>query len=564
MVNPTVILGGVTLSNGFLENPQQEEVPLTRVMALHALGYCERLFYLEEVEEIRVANADVYAGRRIHAQLPQIAPELTSFTIESERLGLKGKLDCVKRDGNRWVPFEVKKGRSAGRQGEGVWPSDELQLTAYAMLLEEHLGAPVLEGQIHYCADRRTITLPMVPARREKVLRAIARANELRRSPSRPPVTTDERLCAKCSLAPVCLPEEDRVASKGGHQQAVPRYFPEKDDGLTVHVLEPGARVGKAGERLIISSPGGESREIPVADIRAVVLHGPAQISTQAIHFCARREIPVHWLSGSGKYIGGISYGAGGIQRRIRQFSAMQDPNLKLYLSRKIAAAKISSQLSYLMRATRGQAEQRESITGLLNTIRQGVSSVQKANSVDEIRGYEGMAGKAYFSALPVLISQPAFVPNGRTRRPPRDPFNALLSFLYSLLYQDILQAIMVVGLDPCYGIIHTPRSAAYPLALDLQELFRVPLVDITAIGAVNRKAFSPETDFVRTGEQVWLSNEGKKKAIALYTNRKNDCWKHPVLKYSLSYERTLELEVRLLEKEWSGAPGLFAMSRLR
>ena len=75
--------------------------------------------------------------------------ELTSFTIESERLGLKGKLDCVKRDGSGWVPFEVKKGHSAGRQGEGVWPSDELQLTAYAMLLEELLGAPVLEGQIH-------------------------------------------------------------------------------------------------------------------------------------------------------------------------------------------------------------------------------------------------------------------------------------------------------------------------------------------------------------------------------------------------------------------------------
>ena len=110
---------------------------------------------------------------------------------------------------------------------------------------------------------------------------------------------------------------------------------------------------------------------------------------------------------------------------------------------------------------------------------------------------------------------------------------------------------------------MHTPRSAAYPLALDLMDLFRLILWDIPLIGSVNRGQWQQE-DFVVTGKQVWLNSDGRRKAIALYENRKQEKWKHPVLNYSLSYARTLELEARLLEKEWTGASGLFAALRLR
>ena len=151
----------------------------------------------------------------------------------------------------------------------------------------------------------------------------------------------------------------------------------------------------------------------------------------------------------------------------------------------------------------------------------------------------------------------------GRNRRPPRDPFNALLSFGYALLYRDCVASLLSVGLEPAFGFLHTPRSAAYPLALDLMDLFRLILWDIPLIGSMNRKQWSKE-DFQVTGKQVWLNADGRRKAIALYESRKQEKWKHPVLDYSLSYARTIELEARLLEKEWTGQPGLFAMLRMR
>jgi len=154
--------------------------------------------------------------------------------------------------------------------------------------------------------------------------------------------------------------------------------------------------------------------------------------------------------------------------------------------------------------------------------------------------------------------------PSGRSRRPPRDPFNALLSFGYALLYRSVLAAVLAVGLEPAFGFFHTPRSTAHPLVLDLMELFRVPLWDMVVIASCNRRQWNLATDFQVARDHVWLSDAGRRKAIALYERRLEDTWKHPVLQYSLSYARTIELEVRLLEKEWTGAPGMFARARLR
>lgn len=128
----------------------------------------------------------------------------------------------------------------------------------------------------------------------------------------------------------------------------------------------------------------------------------------------------------------------------------------------------------------------------------------------------------------------------------------------------DVMQAILAVGMEPSFGFFHTPRSAAHPLALDLMELFRVPLWDMPLVASVNRQQWSADEDFTYAGEQVWLSDKGRPKAIDVYERRKEDQWKHPVTGYSLSYARLIELECRLLEKEWTGEPGLFARMRLR
>lgn len=178
----------------------------------------------------------------------------------------------------------------------------------------------------------------------------------------------------------------------------------------------------------------------------------------------------------------------------------------------------------------------------------------------------EGRAAKAYFDSVPALLPQASedFIPDGRNRRPPKDRFNALLSFGYSLLYRTVLESVIAVGLEPSLGYYHTPRSTAHPLVLDLMELFRVSVWDIPLVGSINRRQWDPDLDFAISKEKVWLSDTGRKKAIVLFEKRLQESWKHPVTEYSLSYRRTIELEVRLLEKEWSGQPGLFARARLR
>lgn len=154
--------------------------------------------------------------------------------------------------------------------------------------------------------------------------------------------------------------------------------------------------------------------------------------------------------------------------------------------------------------------------------------------------------------------------PKGRSKRPPKDRYNAIQSFLYSLLYRSVFQAIIAVGLEPSLSFFHTPRTNADPLVLDIMELFRVSICDIPLVGSVNRMSWNTKEDFTITKEKVWLSDSGRKKAIKLYEERLEDKWKHPVTNYSLSYFRMIELEVRLLEKEWTDNANLFARARLR
>jgi CRISPR-associated protein Cas1 len=202
-----------------------------------------------------------------------------------------------------------------------------------------------------------------------------------------------------------------------------------------------------------------------------------------------------------------------------------------------------------------------------INQIREVLAKVEQAGSVDSLRGLEGIAAKAYFAALPRLLSSRVdarLIPNGRSKHPPEDRFNALLSFGYGMLFALVHRTLLGVGLEPALGFFHQPRSSAPPLVLDLVELFRVPLVDVPVVGSVNRNQWNPDEDFTVAGRQVWLSDNGRKKAIGLFEERLNESYRHPYTGQSMSYARIVELEARLLEKEWTGAPGLYARLRMR
>jgi CRISPR-associated protein Cas1 len=158
-------------------------VSFIRVMALHALAYCERLFYLEEVEEIRVADERVYAGRTLHEEIAaKEGEERRSFEVASEKLGLVGKVDAIRYKNGTWIPYEHKRGRSRrGKDGEAeAWPSDALQVSAYGMLLEEALASPIPEGRVRYDAENVLVRVPLDEASRLSVIQAVNRAASLR------------------------------------------------------------------------------------------------------------------------------------------------------------------------------------------------------------------------------------------------------------------------------------------------------------------------------------------------------------------------------------------------
>ena len=182
--------------------PAPADEQLIRVMALHALAYCERLFYLEEVEKIRVADDAVYAGRTLHeelAQAEQEAGEWSSLELSSPTLGLVGKTDCLRRRDGAVIPYEHKRGRPR-REGKTpvAWPSDALQVSAYGMMLEEETGRTVPEGRIRYHAENATVRVALDETARQAVRQAVARARLLRRSTERPPVAATPCFIRTC------------------------------------------------------------------------------------------------------------------------------------------------------------------------------------------------------------------------------------------------------------------------------------------------------------------------------------------------------------------------------
>lgn len=206
--------------------PMVDHAPPLRVMSLHALAYCQRLFYLEEVEEIRVASAAVYAGRELHASLEADEEgERTQLELADSGLGLVGKVDALRRRDGSFLPYEHKRGR-ARRDGKTAmaWPSDRLQVIAYAVLIESATGQAIPEGRIRYHAENVTVRVPIDANARADLEEAVATARRLRETTERPPVAENERLCVRCSLAPVCLPEEVRQADDPEREPT--RLFP--------------------------------------------------------------------------------------------------------------------------------------------------------------------------------------------------------------------------------------------------------------------------------------------------------------------------------------------------
>jgi CRISPR-associated protein Cas1 len=432
--------------------------PLISVAGLHALMYCERLFFLEEVERIRIADERVYAGRRLHVEEVAPAPdeqgERRRLELESEALGIRGTVDVLQRRDGAIIPYEHKRGRSAGRKGaREAWEADRVQVGAYALLAEEVYGHRIEEGRVRYHGDNTTIIVPIDDSLRKQVRDAVLRATELRASVERPPVASDERRCERCSLAPVCLPEEARLAEDADFRPS--RFLPQHSAGQTIHVLVQGARVGRDGERLVVRSREHKPMLVPIAAVGQVVIHGLSQISTQALRLCTDHDVGVHWMTLGGGLVGSLAPGAASAQRHLRQFRALgTDNEFTLSLARRLVQAKLAGQLRYMLRATRGTVRT-ALVKSAISSLRSSLRKIGSAADREELLGLEGSGAAAYFGALPELLS-PGLDPRlrfaGRSRRPPKDRVNALLGYAYGMLYRECFRRSSPSASTPVLG----------------------------------------------------------------------------------------------------------------
>ena len=262
----------------------------------------------------------------------------------------------------------------------------------------------------------------------------------------------------------------------------------------TLYVTTPGARLIKNGENLVAEVEDEERARVPFHMLGSVVVFGSIYISPPLIQACASGGISLVLLSRFGRFQARVEGPvSGNVLLRRTQYRVSEAPN---EIVRSILVGKIANQRSVLQRAMRDyrndlEPSGREALSAVTNRLTQIVRRISNDHdSIDRLRGFEGEAARLYFSVFSYLIRAPdpemAF--NGRNRRPPRDPMNALLSFLYTLLVHDCSSAAESVGLDPAVGFFHRDRPGRPSLALDLMEELRPVLADRLALSLVNRQ----------------------------------------------------------------------------
>ncbi len=299
----------------------------------------------------------------------------------------------------------------------------------------------------------------------------------------------------------------------------------------TVYVREHRARVGHRRGSLLVSLPAGK-RRIPLEAIDALVLVGGAQITTQAVAACVRRGVRVAALTMGGAVrfvVGGPA--SGNVHLRLAHYRAVENEAHSLRLSKTVVAAKLQNSSRVVGRWGRDEREplRSDDLTKRATQIRERVARLANASNPDEVRGIEGDAARIYFRALGLALANSHLGFRARTRRPPRDPVNAMLGFCYGLLVTEMIGAVEALGLDYQMGFLHRPRSGRPSLALDLAEELRA-LADRFVVGLVRRRQVGQDSFVRMPGGGVYLTDEGREGLIKNWERDKDRELHHSVL----------------------------------
>ena len=326
----------------------------------------------------------------------------------------------------------------------------------------------------------------------------------------------------------------------------------------TLYVTTQGAYVHADHETLRVEAGDETILRVPVHHLGSVVCFGRVSVSPEAMARCAADQRDLVFLSRGGRFrakvIGPTS---GNVLLRLAQHQAHQDTAWAVDIARNIVAAKIQNARLLLMREAR-QTEDEESETALRDAagaMANTIQSLPKSTNMDEVRGNEGYAAAAYFSVFNKLIrnADSAFAFDGRNRRPPRDPVNALMSFLYGLVRVECQAACEGVGLDPQIGFLHAIHPGRPALALDLLEEFRAFLADRLALTLVNRRQLTAKHFSESSGGGVSLNDESRRVLLVAYQKRKTEEIPHPVLRSKTPIGLIPHLQARLLARHLRG-----------
>lgn len=314
----------------------------------------------------------------------------------------------------------------------------------------------------------------------------------------------------------------------------------------TLYLNEQRSIVKKRDEYLVVQYPDKPKREVPLIKVSQVVVSGDVTLTTPALHMLLEAGIEVCFLSFHGHFRGRLSPPvAKNVFLRRAQFQAHVDTDRALQVARACVKGKLDNMRTMLLRANRQLQD--KAVVDAAEAIRCMVGEIPKAPKVGVLLGIEGNASASYFSVFGKLL-RGSMTFTRRSRRPPTDPINAMLSLGYTMLTQQVLAAIQIVGLDPYVGFLHQPRSGRPALALDLMEEFRPIIVDSVVLNIVNHRILT-ERDFYEELGAVYLKPEARKTFYAKFEERLQEELLHPYFQYRTDYRRCLEMQVRILGK---------------
>ncbi|MGK7929797.1 MAG: type I-D CRISPR-associated endonuclease Cas1d [Spirulina sp.] len=280
-----------------------------------------------------------------------------------------------------------------------------------------------------------------------------------------------------------------------------------------------------------------EKRSIPAQTVEQVVLLGHPSVTGEALCYALELGMPVHYLSSFGKYLGSAlpGYSRNG-QLRLAQYAVHCDPERRLALVKILVAAKIHNQYNVLYR--HGQKD---------NPLKARKKLVAKHDTLDAVRGVEGLAAREYFGYWQAMLPK-GWTFSGRFRRPPTDSVNALLGFAYALLRTQVTAAVHLAGLDPYIGYLHETTQGQPAMVLDLMEELRGLIADNLVLSVLALKQIQPK-DFQESLGAYRLSDAGRKAFLGAFEQKMTAEFKHPVFGYRCTYRRAIELQARLLAR---------------